>query len=53
MERVQSFGNDVSLYRILERTEGDKEALWFEGRTLTWGEVKMRSNVVFQDERYM
>lgn len=39
-ERAATFGDDASIYRMLEMADSDAEALWFEGRTLSWGEVK-------------
>ncbi|PVH75630.1 bifunctional fatty acid transporter and acyl-CoA synthetase [Cadophora sp. DSE1049] len=47
-ERIQRFGDDASLYRMLEMAESDAEALWFEGRTLSWGEVKRNVDLLAQ-----
>ncbi|KAG4431077.1 hypothetical protein IFR05_013432 [Cadophora sp. M221] len=47
-KRIQEFGGDASLYRMLEMADRHAEALWFEGRTLTWGEVKRNVDLLAQ-----
>ncbi|KAH9218227.1 bifunctional fatty acid transporter and acyl-CoA synthetase [Leptodontidium sp. 2 PMI_412] len=47
-KRIQEFGDDASLYRMLEKADRHAEALWFEGRTLTWGEVKTNADLLAQ-----
>jgi hypothetical protein len=39
-ERVRELGNEATLYRLLELADQGAEALWFEGRSLTYGEMK-------------
>ncbi|KAH7311855.1 putative bifunctional fatty acid transporter/acyl-CoA synthetase [Rhexocercosporidium sp. MPI-PUGE-AT-0058] len=48
LARIQEFGDDASLYRMLEKAHRDAEALWFEGRTLTWGDVKTHVDLLAQ-----
>lgn len=50
--RIQGFGDDASLYRLLETADRDAEAVWFEGRTLTWGDVKM-SEWIYIDLKFL
>ncbi|KAL9950119.1 hypothetical protein ACHAQF_004569, partial [Verticillium nonalfalfae] len=38
-ERVDTLGNDVSVFHMFELADPRAEALWFEGRTWTYGEV--------------
>ena len=38
--KIQSLGDTCTLYRIFELANEKDEALWFEGRTWTYGELK-------------
>lgn len=38
---LDRLGDNVSVYRILELADQDAEALWFEGRTWTFAQLKM------------
>lgn len=38
--RFQALGNNASAYGHLLLTDPNASALWFEGRTWTWGQVK-------------
>ncbi|EEY20304.1 long-chain fatty acid transport protein [Verticillium alfalfae VaMs.102] len=38
-KRVDTLGNDVSVFHMFELADQRAEALWFEGRTWTYGEV--------------
>lgn len=40
VESYQKLGNDLSLYRLLEIADQDADAIWFEGKTLTYREFK-------------
>ncbi|PMD21149.1 acetyl-CoA synthetase-like protein [Hyaloscypha hepaticicola] len=37
---IEALGDTVTLYGMLERVNPHAEALWFEGRTWTYGEIK-------------
>lgn len=39
-KRIQSLGDTCTVYRIFELVDEEKEVLWFEGRTWTYGELK-------------
>jgi hypothetical protein len=39
-KRIQSLGDTVTLYRVFELCNENDEALWFEGRTWTYGDLK-------------
>ncbi|KAG0647555.1 Solute carrier family 27 member 4 [Hyphodiscus hymeniophilus] len=39
-KRIQSLGDTVTIYRLFELVNEQNEALWFEGRTWTYGELK-------------
>ena len=39
-KRIQTLGDTVTLYRIFDLANEQDEALWFEGRTWTYGELK-------------
>jgi hypothetical protein len=38
--RIQELGDTCTLYAIFDRVDQNLEALWFEGRTWTYGELK-------------
>jgi hypothetical protein len=40
-ERIRELGDECTLYRLLELADQGAEALWFDGRTLTYGEMKI------------
>ncbi|PMD57848.1 bifunctional fatty acid transporter and acyl-CoA synthetase [Hyaloscypha bicolor E] len=40
-ERIRELGGEATLYRLLELADQGAEALWFEGRSLTYGEMKI------------
>ena len=39
-ERIRELGNEATLYRLLESADQGADALWFEGRSFTYGEMK-------------
>jgi hypothetical protein len=39
-ERIRRLGDTVTLYRVFELASETAEALWFEGRTWTYRELK-------------
>jgi hypothetical protein len=39
-QRLQVLGDTCTLYRIFDIVKPDIEALWFEGRTWTYGQLK-------------
>jgi hypothetical protein len=39
-KRIQGLGDTVTLYRVFELCNDGDEALWFEGRTWSYGELK-------------
>jgi len=39
-ERIQELGDTCTLYRMFDMVDPNIEALWFEGRTWTYGELK-------------
>lgn len=39
--RIQAMGDTCSLYRMLEFVSPEIEALWFEGRSWTYKELKL------------
>jgi hypothetical protein len=39
-KRVESLGDEVTLYHMLEQADPGAEALWFEGLTWTYGSMK-------------
>jgi len=39
-ERIQELGDTCTLYRMFDIVHPNIEALWFEGRTWTYGELK-------------
>jgi hypothetical protein len=41
VSRIQAMGNTCSLYRMIEFVRPEIEALWFEGRSWTYGELKL------------
>ncbi|CZR63058.1 related to acyl-CoA synthetases (AMP-forming)/AMP-acid ligases II [Phialocephala subalpina] len=40
VESYQRLGNNLSLYRLLELADQDGDAIWFEGKTLSYRELK-------------
>jgi hypothetical protein len=40
-ERIRELGDEATLYRLLELADQGAEALWFEGRSLTYSEMKI------------
>lgn len=38
--RLSQLGDDVTIYRMLELAKPDAPALWFEGRSWTYSELK-------------
>ena len=38
--RINHLGDDVTIYRMLELAQPDATALWFEGRSWTYAEMK-------------
>lgn len=38
--RIEELGDTVTLYAMFDRVDPAIEALWFEGRTWTYGELK-------------
>ena len=42
---IEALGDTVTLYGMLERVNPHAEALWFEGRTWTYGEIKKGKSV--------
>ena len=40
-ERIRGFGERCTLYQVFDGVELEREALWFEGRSWTYGELKM------------
>jgi hypothetical protein len=40
MDRIRTYGDRCTLYHMLERADPDAEALWFEGRSWTYRELK-------------
>jgi hypothetical protein len=43
---IGALGDTVTLYGMLERVNPHAEALWFEGRTWTYGEIKKGKSVL-------
>lgn len=41
--KIKELGDDVTIYRMLELARPDASALWFEGRTWTYAELKAGS----------
>jgi hypothetical protein len=39
-EFIEALGDTVTLYRMFERVSPEAEALWFEGKSWTYGEIK-------------
>lgn len=39
-DRIKELGDDVTIYRMLELAKPDAPALWFEGRSWTYAELK-------------
>lgn len=40
-DRIKQLGDNVTLYRVMQLAQPDAEALWFEGRTWTYAQLKM------------
>lgn len=40
-QRIQELGDTCTLYSVFDRANPEIEALWFEGQTWTYGELKM------------
>jgi hypothetical protein len=40
-QRIASLGNDTTIYHMLEMAGPDATALWFEGRSWTFAEMRM------------
>ena len=38
--RIRELGDTVTLYALFDRVDERVEALWFEGKTWTYGELK-------------
>jgi hypothetical protein len=38
--RINQLGDDVTIYRMLELAKPDAPALWFEGRSWTYAELR-------------
>jgi hypothetical protein len=38
--RISQLGDDVTIYRMLELAQPNAPALWFEGRTWTYAELR-------------
>jgi hypothetical protein len=38
--RIEELGDTVTLYHMFDIVSREKEALWFEGKTWTYGELK-------------
>jgi hypothetical protein len=45
-KRLQSLGDTPTLYRIFELANENDEALWFEGRTWTYAQLKNGENLL-------
>ncbi|KAE9365036.1 bifunctional fatty acid transporter and acyl-CoA synthetase [Stipitochalara longipes BDJ] len=41
-ERIRELGDEATLYRVLELANQGAEALWFEGQSLTYGQMKTK-----------
>ena len=39
-ERIRELGDEATLYRLLELADQEAEALWFEGQSFTYGQMK-------------
>jgi hypothetical protein len=39
-DRIKELGDHVTLYRLTEFCDPDEEALWFEGRSWNYGELR-------------
>ena len=39
-ENIKELGNQVKIYRLWEKADQNAEALWFEGRSWTYGSGK-------------
>ena len=39
-QRIQELGDNCTIYAMFDRVNPNLEALWFEGRTWTYGEIK-------------
>jgi hypothetical protein len=44
-QRVADMGDNVTIYRMLELADPDASALWFEGRSWTYAELKIGKSV--------
>lgn len=40
-QRLQELGDRCTIYHVFELADGDAEALWFEGRTWTYKQLKL------------
>jgi hypothetical protein len=45
--RINHLGDDVTIYRMLELAQPDATALWFEGRSWTYSEMKAGDSPIF------
>ena len=45
--RIQELGDTCTLYAMFDRVDPNLEALWFEGRTWTYGELKTSMYFIF------
>jgi hypothetical protein len=45
--RINHLGDDVTIYRMLELARPDATALWFEGRSWTYAEMKAGDSHIF------
>lgn len=48
-ERMKELGDNCTMYAIFDRVDPGLDALWFEGRTWTYGEVKVGMSLVSRD----
>lgn len=44
-KRIAELGDNATIYRMLESCRPEAEALWFEGRTWTYAELKKGERV--------
>ncbi|KUJ09443.1 bifunctional fatty acid transporter and acyl-CoA synthetase [Mollisia scopiformis] len=47
-ESYQKFGSDISLYQYLEFADQDADAIWFEGKTINYRDLKAKVDALAQ-----
>lgn len=48
--RIAQLGDETTLYRMLELADPEAEALWFEGRSWSYGQIKEGMYMSFEED---